>query len=178
MRRLTLLVAALTALAACTDRMGRGWDWSRMREQPRYEPYGAGAAFADGKAMQAAPPGTVSRESDDSAATLPTDLAAAALVARGGDRFAIYCAPCHGERGTGDGLVGVNMDPPRPPSLVDAPRSALGAGRIYSVVTQGFGRMPPFASQLAAADRWAVVAYVGALQRAARDTAGAPRARP
>ena len=169
MRRLTVPLVVL--LAACSDRMGGGWDWARMRAQPRYQPYGPSAAFADGKAMQAAPLGTVSRESNDSAAALPADLAAPALVARGAERFGIFCAPCHGPRGDGGGLVGINLDPPPPPALVDAPRRALGAGRIYTVEAHGFRRMPPFASALSAADRWAVVAYVGALQRMARDTA-------
>jgi mono/diheme cytochrome c family protein len=169
-----LAPAAASLSAACADRADRRWDWERMRAQPRYEPYGPSAVFADGKAMQEAPRGTVSRESADSAAALPADLTAAALVARGGERFGIYCAPCHGERGGGDGLVGINMDPPPPPSLVDVPRRALGAGRIYMVVTHGVGRMPPLASSLSAADRWAVIAYVGALQRAAVGTAGPP----
>jgi mono/diheme cytochrome c family protein len=60
------------------------------------------------------------------------------------------------------------MDPPTPPSLLDSARRALSAARVYSVVTHGFGRMPPLASSLSARDRWAVAAYVGALQRGAR----------
>ena len=171
MTRATLLCAlALLAAAfadACADRDDARWDWARMRSQPRLEPYGRAAEFPNGSAMQAAPSGTVSRESDDSAAALPADLASAPLVARGRDRFGIFCAPCHGVRADGRGLVGVNMDPPAPPSLLDPARRALTSAQIYAVVTRGFGRMPPLASSLSASDRWAVAAYVGALQRGA-----------
>lgn len=163
--------ASILLLAACTEPVGgrdathRRWDWVRMRDQPRYDGYGASAVFADGKAMQDAPLGTVARESDGAAAATPPDLAAPAAIARGADRFAIYCAVCHGTRADGRSLVAVNMDPPRPPSLLDGPPRALTAPQLYAVVTRGYGRMPPLASSLSARDRWAVVAYVAALQR-------------
>jgi mono/diheme cytochrome c family protein len=166
MRRVPLALALLAA-AACSDRVGRGWDWARMRAQPRYEAYGPSAFFADGKAMRAPPAGTVSRESGDSATAVPNDFTRAAVVARGADRYAVFCGVCHGERGDGESLVASNMDAPRPPSLVDSARRALGPARLYTIISHGYGRMPAFASALSAADRWAVAAYVVALQRGA-----------
>jgi mono/diheme cytochrome c family protein len=162
----TLVLLAPFAVA-CSDRIGHGWDRERMRSQPRYEAYGRSALFADGKAMQVAPPGTVSRESGDAAATMPNDLSRLALLERGADRFAIFCAVCHGDRADGNSVVASNMDAPRPPSLVDSARRALSPAQVYAVATHGVGRMPPFAAALSVADRWAVAAYVAELRRPA-----------
>ena len=162
-----LLASGLLALgaSACSDRAGDRWDWERMRSQPRYDAYGRSGFFADRMAMRTPPAGTVSRESADSAAALPPDMTRPALLARGADRFRVFCAVCHGESGDGASLVATNMDPPRPPSLVDSERRALTPGQLYAVLSRGFGRMPPLASALTASDRWAVVAYVTDLQR-------------
>ena len=86
------------------------------------------------------------------------------LLTRGRERFDIYCAVCHGRDGYGQGIV-VRRGFPAPPSyhqdrLRDAPD-----GHFYDVITRGYGVMLPFADRLAPEDRWAVVAYVRALQR-------------
>ncbi|HEX6534809.1 MAG TPA: cytochrome c [Gemmatimonadaceae bacterium] len=165
----SLVMAAIVA-GACSERAGHGWDWERMRSQPRYDVYGASAFFPDGKAMQAPPPGTVPREAVEERARAAAARAAAAspsdeMLRRGADRFHIFCAVCHGERGDGRSNVAANMDPPRPPSLLAAPLRALSPDSLYAVISHGFGRMPGYAAELSPTDRWAVVAYVRALQR-------------
>ena len=162
-KRMGLSLAAMIVVASgCSDRIGKGWDWNRMRSQPRYEPYRDSKFFADGKAMQLPPTGTVSRESGEEAAIpiVVTD----ALIARGASRFRIYCAVCHGDRGDGVSIVASNMEQPRPPSLIVPPVSLMPASVIATVITNGAGTMPSFASELSHADRQAVAAYVGTLQ--------------
>jgi mono/diheme cytochrome c family protein len=147
--------------SACRDRVGQGWDWERMRAQPRYAPYGPSALFANGMAMRVPPAGTVTRES--ASLTDPpwgAGAASAVIVRRGASRFAIYCAVCHGERGDGVSVVASNMDPPRPPSLLVPPASTLSASDLVRVMTNGLGRMPSYAAELPVRDRWAVAAYI------------------
>jgi mono/diheme cytochrome c family protein len=155
-RRLVTTIALL-ALAACRDRIGTGWDWNRMREQPKAVAYGPSAAFVNGMAMQAAPAGTVAREVD-SALSGPVD------IVRGADRFHIYCAVCHGERGDGQSIVASNMEPPRPPSLLSDSIRGFTAGHLDQVMIHGYGRMPGLGAVLTAEDRRAVRAYIARLQ--------------
>ncbi len=82
---------------------------------------------------------------------------------RGQDRFNIYCAPCHDRLGNGDGMI-VRRGYRHPPSYhIDRLRQVPN-GYIYDVITNGFGAMPDYAAQIQPADRWAIVAYVRALQ--------------
>jgi mono/diheme cytochrome c family protein len=85
------------------------------------------------------------------------------LVARGQERFAIYCAECHGPDGYGRGIV-VQRGFPAPPSYHDARLRNAPVGYFFRVITRGLGAMYPYADRLAPADRWAVVAYIRALQ--------------
>ena len=82
------------------------------------------------------------------------------LLARGRDRFGIYCAVCHGVNADGNSIVGANMHDPSPPSLVTGPHASHGAAHLYDVITNGIGRMPSYAAELVPEDRWAVVAWV------------------
>jgi mono/diheme cytochrome c family protein len=94
-----------------------------------------------------------------------TDRAALrrALLERGRERFDIYCAVCHGRTGDGNGMI-VRRGFRKPPSYhIDRLRSAA-AGHFYDVVTNGFGAMASYASRIDVADRWAIVAYIRALQ--------------
>lgn len=157
-------IAILTlelALTACSEKPGDGWDWNRMRQQPRYVAYDSNLFFGDGSAMRVPPAGTIDRETiaDSSARSATADLA------RGATRFHIFCAVCHGERGDGASIVAQNMDDPKPPSLLVAPVRGLTSERMFEVITNGAGHMPSFGAQLSAVDRWQVVAYVADLQR-------------
>lgn len=158
-----LVITTLLLLSGCSDRIGHGFDWKRMRVQSKYNAYGTNPMFRDSAAMRVPPAGTVAREAIPVTAPPPSvDLA------RGGDRFHIYCAVCHGDRGDGVSVVASNMDDPKPPSLLTGAPRTLDARQLFAVITDGIGRMPPFASQLPVADRWQIIAYLGQLQ------AGAP----
>jgi mono/diheme cytochrome c family protein len=92
-----------------------------------------------------------------------------ALLQRGQQRFNIYCSPCHGRDGHGDGMV-VQRGFPHPPSyfekrLVDAPNQ-----HFYDVITHGYGVMYPYAERVAPSDRWAIIAYIRALQASEKGT--------
>jgi cytochrome c553 len=89
------------------------------------------------------------------------------VLARGRERFDIYCAVCHGRDGYGKGIV-VRRGFPAPPSYHDDRLRNAPDGHFYDVMTRGYGAMLPFADRLTPADRWAVVAYVRALQRSQR----------
>jgi mono/diheme cytochrome c family protein len=87
-----------------------------------------------------------------------------ALLERGQSRYRIYCAPCHSELGDGDGMI-VQRGFPAPPSFLIEPLRSAPPQRIYDAITRGFGIMYSFADRVQPADRWAIVAYVYALQR-------------
>ena len=162
---LTLLLATLL-LSAC----GRN-----MAEQPRVGPLQESPFFADGVGSRPLPEGTVSRQRGDVdpvfftgqgptgfVSELPIDLSYELLL-RGQERYDIFCSMCHGYTGHGDGMV-VSRGYPRPSSfheqrLLDAP-----VGYYVGAMTNGFGRMYSYASRIAPEDRWAIAAYVKALQ--------------
>jgi mono/diheme cytochrome c family protein len=134
-----------------------------------------------------APPGTATRAGPEDASAAAVAAAAAAgagapapvplrsiplpltpeLVARGRDRFDVFCAPCHGSAGEGRSVVAEAMPLVKPPSLVSAELAGKPPGHVFRVITDGFGMMPRYAYQLPAEDRWAVVVYVRALQLSA-----------
>jgi mono/diheme cytochrome c family protein len=158
---------ALLALTACPR-------LDPMQRQQKYKAYQASEATADGLAMRAPPAGTVPYQASvDPVVTLgvgPDGLpvrdvpipVTAALLARGRARFDVTCAVCHGVLGDGESQVALNMSLRRPPSL-HAYRD-VADGYIFRVASNGFGLMPSYALELSAEDRWAVVAYVRALQ--------------
>src|SRR5436190_18632859 len=147
-----------------------------MAEQPRCEPLGTSALFVDGKCAREPVAGTVPRGGardplagvDPKAERLPVPVTRDVL-ARGRERFDIYCSPCHDRVGTGRGMI-VRRGYREPPSLhVERLRQAP-AGHFFDVMTSGFGAMPAYAHQVAVRDRWAIVAYIRALQRSQRAT--------
>jgi mono/diheme cytochrome c family protein len=143
-----------------------------MQDQPKYKPLAQSRFFSDGKSARQLVEGVVpfqpggqaiSPMTDESkATTLPFPLTPQALD-RGQGRFDIYCAPCHGRLGYGDGMV-VQRGFLAPPSYhIDRLRRAP-VGHFYDVMTNGFGAMPSYADKVAPRDRWAVAAYIRALQ--------------
>jgi mono/diheme cytochrome c family protein len=146
-----------------------------MDHQQKYLPQAPSPLFADGRAMRPEVPGTVARgelHEDDHlyrglvggkpAETLPVKLDEA-LLHRGEQRFNIYCAPCHDGAGTGDGIV-VRRGMLPPPKFDDDRLRAMPVGQIFGVITHGVRNMPSYAAQIPVEDRWAIVAYVRALQ--------------
>ena len=165
---LAIALVATLGTAACTPDQ-------KMARQPSYRPLEASDFFEDGRASRPLVEGTVARghlQDDEVTATgrsgaefsraLPVPVTRA-LLDRGRQRYDIYCAPCHDRVGDGGGMA-VLRGFPKPPSLhIDRLRE-VRPGYLFDVITRGFGRMPSYASQVPAADRWAVVAYVRALQ--------------
>jgi mono/diheme cytochrome c family protein len=168
---LTLAILALLAAACRQD----------MAEQPRYDPLEASRVFPDGQAARPRVAGTVARGElrDDTALFTgkadgrPVDKVPVAVtpevLARGRERFDIYCSPCHDRVGTGNGMV-VRRGYRQPPSLHDERLRQAPAGHFFDVVTNGFGVMPAYAAQVPVRDRWAIVAYIRALQRSQHAT--------
>lgn len=170
---------ALTLGAGCESAVAK-IDLERMIRQKKCLPYSTCRWLPDNRTMQMAPAGTVPRRriigrtdltegstEGEPVATVPIDVDMA-VMRRGADRFEIFCAPCHGVLGDGLARAAENMHLRRPPSLHEPRITTLPPGRIFQIVTRGYGLMPSYAAQLSLEDRWAVVAYVGALQLSQR----------
>lgn len=168
-RRLNLRLAAgaLVLLAA-----GCRQD---MHDQPKYQPLEASSFFADGRASRPRIPGTVARGRRDDDALLvsgkqdgklsevfPAPVTKAVLD-RGHQRFDVYCSPCHDRAGTGQGMI-VMRGYKRPTSFHDERLRTMAPGYFFDVMTNGFGVMPSYAAQIPVDDRWAIAAYIRALQ--------------
>jgi mono/diheme cytochrome c family protein len=146
-----------------------------MHDQPRYDPFERSAFFDDRRAARPLVPGTVVRghlDEDDAlfrglAGTAPVEAVplpiSPQLLARGRERYDIYCSPCHDRVGTGGGMI-VQRGFKRPASLHDARLRESPAGYFFHVISNGFGVMSGYAAQILVADRWAIVAYIRALQ--------------
>jgi hypothetical protein len=166
--------AGLVALAACVAAVGcsRRHD---MYDQPRYEVYEASSLFADGRASREFPAGTVARgglRADDFYYKGMEDTAFARhfpmpvtreVLRRGQERYAIFCTPCHDPGGHGRGMV-VRRGFKQPPSFHIERLRGSAPGYFFDVVTNGFGQMSGYAAQIPVADRWAIAAYLRALQ--------------
>jgi mono/diheme cytochrome c family protein len=147
-----------------------------MHDQPRLEPLEGSAFFDDGRAARPLPEGVVARghlETDsriyrgvDADGRMLDDLPVArtrALLERGRERYDIFCSPCHARTGDGDGMI-VQRGYPRPTSFHEERLRNASAGYLFSAISNGFGVMPSYAAQVPVADRWAIVAYLRALQ--------------
>ncbi|HEY2946661.1 MAG TPA: cytochrome c [Vicinamibacteria bacterium] len=146
-----------------------------MQDQPKYRPYRKSTFFGDERSVRPQVAGTVGRGQlrEDSllfsgktgaafadAFPVPVDEA---MLRRGQERYRIYCSPCHGLLGRGDGIV-VRRGY-RPPSSFHVDRlRAQPAGYFFDAISHGFGAMPDYAAAIPVKDRWAIVAYVRALQ--------------
>lgn len=130
--------------------LGSGCD--RMVNQSRQSPYSMPAA--------AMPAGTVEFEADPNAGAPPVTLA---LLQRGRERFHIFCAPCHSELGDGHGMV-VQRGFPAPPAFDSEQVQSLNPQQLYEVISKGYGLMYSFADRVPPGDRWAIVAYLHALE--------------
>jgi mono/diheme cytochrome c family protein len=176
------LIAAM-AFTGCTKSHEREpGDFERMRIQQREEPYASNAGSSRASQMRHPPDGTLSRESASDSGAIGSGMRAGQpvmsvplpvtpeLLALGRAKFDIYCAVCHGAGGFGGSIVALNMGAPRPPSLRSAAVQAAPPGFLFNIATRGIGRMPPYAPQLSARERWAVIAYLQELQRSTSTT--------
>jgi len=145
-----LLLAVVVALAAC----------DKMANQQKERPYEAYRDDTGDVAPIVPPAGIVAR---DWAPAPPPPPVTAALLARGQQRFDIFCAPCHGRTGDGHGMI-VERGFPAPPSYhIDRLRQ-VPAQHFYDVITNGYGVMSSYAQRVPPDDRWAIAAYIRALQ--------------
>ncbi len=142
-------LAALLALAACDD----------MTDQPKQKVYAPLPGPAE------TPAGTV-RFQERPVGAPPVTLA---LLQRGQERFRIYCTPCHSELGDGKGMIVQRGFSPPPSYHIDRLRAAP-VQHFYDVITNGYGAMYSFADRVQPADRWAIAAYIRALQRSQHAT--------
>lgn len=135
-----------------------------MANQPKRLPYELpyGAKAADWPALP--PQNTVAR--DDPGKPPDPPPVTQTLLERGQQRFDIYCSPCHGRAGDGNGAI-VKRGFPHPPSYDEARLRSASNQHIYDVITNGYGVMYSYAARVDPADRWAIVAYVRALQASA-----------
>ncbi len=167
----TRVQAALTALAAVLLSGCR----QDMQDQPRYKPLQRSNFFQDGRSARPILGGTIARGHLQrnpafflgavngqfvAAPPLPVD---AALLARGRDRYGIYCSPCHSPAGDGRGMVALRGFR-YPPSFHSDRLRGVPDGYIYAVIANGYGAMSNYAYQLEPRDRWAVTEYVRVLQ--------------
>ncbi|WP_231639205.1 c-type cytochrome [Sphingomonas profundi] len=136
-----------------------------MKDQAKGTAQGSDLLWPGGPPRQAPPAGTIAMDQParDAALATPPPLTAA-LIDRGEERYGIYCAVCHGAGGAGDGTV-VRRGFPPPPSFHARRLVAAPARHIVDVITNGHGIMYSYADRVEPADRWAIAAYVKALQR-------------
>jgi cytochrome c553 len=166
-RRLPLLLLAALG-AGCELRQA-------MYDQPKYEPLERTEFFGDRRSSRDLIPGVVAqghlRENDHlhtgkldgkDADTFPFPVTEAVL-ARGQQRFDIFCMPCHGQSGHGDGMV-VRRGYKVPPTFHQDRLRTAAPGYFYGAIANGFGVMSSYADQIPVEDRWAIVAYIKALQ--------------
>ncbi len=148
-----------------------------MDDQPKYEAMEKSRFFADGSAMRLPVEGTVARgelnvdpayytgkdRSSKLIRTIPVPVTMG-LLRRGQERYNIYCSPCHGRVGDGQGIV-VKRGYPPPPTFHAERLREIEDGHIFDVITNGIRNMPPYKHQVPVEDRWAIVAFFRALQR-------------
>ena len=167
---------ALLALAGCRQ---------DMHDQPRFKPLAKSDFYADLRSARPPVEGTVARGELQQDRYFYTGMigggntpgnylpfpATAAVLARGQERFNIYCAPCHSRLGDGNGIVPSRGFAKKPPSFHTARLEKAPLGYFFDIMTHGFGIMPDYAAQIAPRDRWAIVAYIKALQLSQKATA-------
>lgn len=164
--RFCLTIFLLLTIAACRR---------DMMNQPKAKPLSESEFFSDGTNARPLPPHVISRGEDQQDEAFRTGLTNGVyvtqlpmrvtkdLLARGQERYDAFCAECHSRVGDGRGIV-VRRGFPAPPSYhIDRLRSAP-LGHFYDVITNGYGAMTSYAGQVDPADRWAIAAYIRALQ--------------
>ena len=167
-----IVLCGLFLLAACQQ---------QMRDQPKYKPLAPSTFFKDGRSSRHLVPGTVARGylktdahlytgtvNGNVADTFPFPVTRE-ILKRGQERYNIFCSPCHDHIGTGRGMIVQRGFQPPPSFHIERLRQAP-VGHFFSAVTNGFGAMYSYASRIPPRDRWAIIAYIRALQLSQRAT--------
>jgi mono/diheme cytochrome c family protein len=169
-RRALPVLAVSLALAGCRQ---------DMHDAPSYDPLQATTFFADGRASRTLVANTVPRgllredthlyqgKVDGQLATTFPMPVTADVMARGQERFNVFCAPCHGRTGAGNGMI-VQRGFKAPPTYHEDRLRNAPVGYLFDVMTNGFGVMQDYSAQVPVADRWAIAAYIRALQLSQR----------
>ena len=177
-RALVLAMLASAAVVSC-----RGQESAdppvhlnpNMDSQPRYDPQSVSKFYEDRRTMRPLVDGTVARGNlnddetytkgcEDGHFTLKSPIPMTSdVLKRGQERYDIYCTPCHDKTGYGEGLV-VKRGYPKPINFHEDYARKMPDGQVYGAIANGVRNMPSYAAQIPVADRWAIVAYVRALQ--------------
>ena len=165
--RIGALVLLAAGLSACRQ---------DMHDQPKYIPLRPSDFFLDGRSARPLSEGTIARGhlnddpafftgkgSDGKLITYFPIAVTKDVILRGQQRFNVYCSPCHDRTGSGNGMI-VRRGYRRPPSYHTQRLIEQPDGHFFDVMTNGFGAMPDYAAQIQPQDRWAIVAYIRALQ--------------
>jgi mono/diheme cytochrome c family protein len=166
-RKLVLAVLLVAGLAAACRQ--------DMHDQPRIEPYEESDFFADGRGNRMPVEGAVARgqlradeafytglAGDQFVEVLPVEVTRE-LLDRGRERYDIFCSPCHSRVGDGRGMI-VRRGFKQPASFHEQRLRDQKIGYFYDVISRGFGEMSSYAAQVEPEDRWAIAAYIRALQ--------------
>ena len=182
-RRIFILLALASALAGCGLRPAGNTTPLQvhpdMDSQPKFKAQSASTFFADGRANRPAPPGTIAQGhlNEDDVLAMGKDASGnliksnpvpvtEALLKRGQERFNINCSACHGRLGDGNGAVKARSYGALAPANLQEPRlREIADGHIFDVITNGIRTMQPLGGNIPVSDRWAITAYVRALQR-------------
>lgn len=174
---------AATALALLSSCRGQPSDQPPvnvvpdMDMQPKFKAQSSNPFFADGRAMRPLVPGVVAvghLDEDDGMfqgkvdgvwLERPPMTVDEKLLARGEERYNIFCAPCHDKTGSSNGTVIKRGFKPPPPALYEDHGKAMKDGELYAIIANGRGNMPSYRPQIPVADRWAIVTWVRVLQR-------------
>jgi len=172
MMRTALIRTAITAALTLTALAGCRQD---MHNQPKYKNLRENVFYADQRSARPLVDGVVARGHLDEDPAFFKGLGpngplaqnplgtGADVLARGQERFNIYCSPCHDRTGSGDGMI-VQRGYKQPPSFHEDRLRNMPDGYFFQVMTNGFATMPPYRAQVPPRDRWAIVAYIRALQ--------------
>jgi len=165
-RSAAVLIAAILLASGCDQ---------AMSDQPKRKPFQQSSFFADGRSSRVPVAGTIPQgglrlddhfhrglSGGEFAPQFPAAVTAETLR-RGRERYDIFCSPCHDRMGSGRGMIVQRGYRPPPSFHLDRLRQAP-PGYLFDVVTRGLGAMPGYSEQIPAADRWAIIAYLRALQ--------------
>ena len=165
--KLAFTLATMLILAGCRQ---------DMHDQPRFKPLAESDFYTDLRSARPQVEGTVARGQlhedtyfytgkfgENPGDYMPFPVTEE-ILARGQERYNIHCAPCHSRLGDGNGVVPSRGFPRKPPSYQTERLRKAPLGYFFDVITNGFGSMPDYGSQIPPRDRWAIVAYIRALQ--------------